>query len=221
MLLGDVSLHVHVLSESEADQHLLKQLTVSLAQGLPVAYLAIQEENALVCATIDGSSCRGSGVLPTMDNVICTRLDSGKDLTLRNVSQGLQFISVSLLPELEGSAPIESTCNANGNEFELPSMLDIGLKVNSDKVSHHGYHRYYAPALSSLRNSPVRLLEIGLLGGGSLKLWKAFFPRATIVGVDNGYQTGQLMDGAPCEIDQCRLQLGGFDIKGKHWYVHR
>lgn len=165
----------------------------------------------MVCASLQADGCME--INGPSDGVICTSIHSGKELVLQNVSQGRKFISAAFIaPTLD--IPTLSTCNANGNIFELPTMLDIGLKVNSDKISHHGYHRYYVPALSALRNTPVRLLEIGLLGGGSLKLWKAFLPKSTLVGVDNGYQTGTLMDDATCEAEKCKLHMIDFDATG-------
>lgn len=52
----------------------------------------------------------------------------------------------------------------------------------------HKWHHYlsiYDRYLSRYRNTPVRLLEIGVYRGGSLKLWREYFgPQATIVGID-------------------------------------
>jgi hypothetical protein len=48
----------------------------------------------------------------------------------------------------------------------------------------HGYDLVYEPAFSSLRDSPIRLLEIGILKGASVSAWLDYFPRAEIVAVD-------------------------------------
>lgn len=43
------------------------------------------------------------------------------------------------------------------------------------------YHRHFAP----FRNTPSSILEIGVLGGGSLEMWRQYFgPQAAIYGVD-------------------------------------
>ena len=56
---------------------------------------------------------------------------------------------------------------------------------NTDKGSRgHRYDRVYEPALQSLRDEPIRLLEIGVLRGESLAAWVGYFPRATVIGLD-------------------------------------
>jgi hypothetical protein len=42
------------------------------------------------------------------------------------------------------------------------------------------YHRLFEP----LRHLPIRLLELGVHQGMSMKLWESYFPLATIVGLD-------------------------------------
>ena len=47
------------------------------------------------------------------------------------------------------------------------------------------YFPVYTELLSPLRESPIKLLEIGVARGGSLKLWQQFLhPKSTIVGID-------------------------------------
>jgi hypothetical protein len=51
------------------------------------------------------------------------------------------------------------------------------------KWSHYFdiYERHFAP----YRNRPIRMLEIGVAGGGSLQMWRSFFhPDTVIVGID-------------------------------------
>jgi SAM-dependent methyltransferase len=60
--------------------------------------------------------------------------------------------------------------------------LDLS-KYDTDKINHH-YLDLYAPMLAPWRDKPVRLLEIGILKGGSLRLWKDYFPQGIIAGID-------------------------------------
>ena len=65
---------------------------------------------------------------------------------------------------------------------ELESMKDVGWRSGTDKVKHHGYHRFYPLFLEPLRqmnlNSPIRMLEIGYLHGESFKMWLEYFKGA-------------------------------------------
>ena len=42
----------------------------------------------------------------------------------------------------------------------------------------------YEPYLDPMRDSATAVLEIGVKRGGSLKLWKEYFPNAQVIGVD-------------------------------------
>jgi len=72
---------------------------------------------------------------------------------------------------------------------QLSKLLD---KHGSDKgPSHHNYSGSYFKILQGLQNSPLVFLEIGVggyqypdRGGGSLKAWEEFFPKARIHGID-------------------------------------
>lgn len=87
-------------------------------------------------------------------------------------------------------------------------LTRLANKYGSDKgdihLSRHCYTRVYGPLFESMRDQPLKILEIGLLhkrdgwkdpeardGGGqiasqapSLEMWSAFFPNAQIIGFD-------------------------------------
>ena len=54
----------------------------------------------------------------------------------------------------------------------------------SDKLSHHGYHRIYPWFLAHFRDRSVDLLEIGIHETESLKLWKGYFKQIRLCGID-------------------------------------
>jgi hypothetical protein len=54
---------------------------------------------------------------------------------------------------------------------------------NTDKITH-GYLDVYDPILAPWLGREIKLLEIGILKGGSLQLWRDYFPLGTIVGID-------------------------------------
>jgi hypothetical protein len=61
-------------------------------------------------------------------------------------------------------------------------QLDLSA-YDSDKIKH-GYLGLYDPVLAPWINKEVTLLEVGVLRGGSLRLWRDYFPRGTIIGID-------------------------------------
>jgi hypothetical protein len=61
-------------------------------------------------------------------------------------------------------------------------QLDLGC-YSTDKINH-GYLEVYDPILVRWVDREIRLLEIGIHEGGSLQLWRDYFPRGTIVGID-------------------------------------
>jgi len=63
--------------------------------------------------------------------------------------------------------------------------------MGTDKEGAHAYADAYERHLGHLRHRPIKLLEIGVggyadpdSGGESLRMWKAFFPQAEIIGID-------------------------------------
>lgn len=56
-------------------------------------------------------------------------------------------------------------------------------QYDSDKIIS-GYLTVYDELFQSLVHQPVKLLEIGIYRGGSLRLWRDYFPHGQIAGVD-------------------------------------
>lgn len=69
----------------------------------------------------------------------------------------------------------------------------------------HGYTPFYESWLGSMRNEPVRILEIGVcdprMPGASLKGWYEYFPKATIFGYD-------IVDGHRFDNDRVTTFIG-------------
>jgi hypothetical protein len=64
------------------------------------------------------------------------------------------------------------------------SFKTLGIEANTDKVTHHGYDRFYSRYLDGLRSSATGMLEIGIYYQNSILLWKKYFEGAHIYGVD-------------------------------------
>jgi hypothetical protein len=71
------------------------------------------------------------------------------------------------------------------------NLSALAIVYWTDKASVHRYTRHYERHLRHLRRRPIRLLEIGIggdesptWGGASLRMWRDYFPRAEIHGLD-------------------------------------
>jgi hypothetical protein len=120
-----------------------------------------------------------------------------------------------------------------------PGLRDLALQHGTDKEGKHSYAAAYERHLGHLRDRPIRLLEIGVgghtdprSGGASLRMWKAFFPRATIVGVDVVDKSALAEDrivivrgnqGDRAFLERLAADHGPFDVvidDGSHWCTH-
>lgn len=61
-------------------------------------------------------------------------------------------------------------------------LHQLGLKYGTDKATFHGYCDFYQEHLPTKINS---LLEIGVMDGASLRMWRDYYPDAEIYGVEN------------------------------------
>ncbi len=70
-------------------------------------------------------------------------------------------------------------------------LQDIHLQYKTDKGTEHNYVPFYDSIFGDLRLKENNLLEIGVLHGGSLKMWHDFFENSHVYGVEDfSQQTG-------------------------------
>jgi hypothetical protein len=68
---------------------------------------------------------------------------------------------------------------------DLPTLDQIALSCGADKSSaFHDYARIYEAHLAPRRHEPLLILELGVLRGQSLRMWRDYFPKAQVFGVD-------------------------------------
>ena len=115
------------------------------------------------------------------------------------------------------------------------TLDEIGIKHGTDKSSrYHDYLSFYEIFLSHMRPEPIKLLEIGVFNGQSLRMWYDYFPNATIIGVDIQPSAQQHANARTLirTADQSNLQelvdiaveLGPFDViieDGSHRWEHQ
>ena len=69
------------------------------------------------------------------------------------------------------------------------TLCKLGSKHQTDKNMHNRtsslcYLDIYEPYFKRFQNKEINLLEIGVRGGNSLRVWEDFFLKASIFGVD-------------------------------------
>ncbi len=84
----------------------------------------------------------------------------------------------------------------------------LATVYGSDKWGAHWYAQHYERFFRSRRRQPIVLLEIGIggfndpkAGGASLRMWKNYFPRGRIYGVD-------IFDKRPHDEDRIKTFVG-------------
>jgi hypothetical protein len=90
-------------------------------------------------------------------------------------------------------------------------LVVLARQFGTDKWGRHWYARDYQHHFAPLRKRPLTLLEIGVggyheldKGGASLRMWKAYFPKARIFGLD-------LFDKRGLEEERIRIFQGSQD----------
>lgn len=101
------------------------------------------------------------------------------------------------------------------------SLLEsLGRRYGADKLEH-GYLPRYAERFDALRGTFIRLFEIGVMDGASLRMWRDYFHDGEIYGLDINPSTmfeenriktfcGDQSDGAL--LSKIVEQVGCFDI---------
>jgi SAM-dependent methyltransferase len=70
-------------------------------------------------------------------------------------------------------------------QFDQWSLTQIADHFGTDKgSSKHGYTHVYELYFSPLRKRPLRILELGIYRGASLKMWSKYFAAGFVTGVD-------------------------------------
>ena len=94
-------------------------------------------------------------------------------------------------------------------------------KAATDKGWRHGYTKIYDEVFEKLRDEPIKLLEIGVKRGASLRLWAEVFLNAEIFGIDinarcASHETDRfkIIIGDSCDSELIKevSEYGPFDI---------
>jgi hypothetical protein len=66
----------------------------------------------------------------------------------------------------------------------MAKKVSDAARYDTDQAGHSHYHQNYEEHFQSLHDKEVKLLELDVFKGGSLLLWRDYFPCGTIVGLD-------------------------------------
>lgn len=67
----------------------------------------------------------------------------------------------------------------------MTSLDELAIAFGTDKSSRvHHFTKHYEVYFELLRDLPLKVLEVGVQSGASLRMWKQYFPKAQIYGVD-------------------------------------
>jgi hypothetical protein len=71
-----------------------------------------------------------------------------------------------------------------GRDLTLQELVDADETDAKTDKGRHGYLGIYEKILAPIRNTYLPILEIGVGQGGSLRMWRDFFPNAQIHGIE-------------------------------------
>lgn len=121
--------------------------------------------------------------------VLDSALGRARTDSLRRLERRLRSRAMATYERARPTAPPEAP--QPSAPAARPDLTALAEKHGTDKWGTHRYTPHYEASLKHLRSSQFTLLELGIggfvdeqSGGESLRMWKEFFPRATIVGLD-------------------------------------
>lgn len=106
----------------------------------------------------------------------------------------LHYIGHSSIKELSFTL-LKHTCKVNQEGVLMFSHSDhvtnvnnsfgeLGLASGTDKISYHRYDKIYPFYIDKYKDQEISLFEIGYENGNSFRVWKEYFPKATIYAMD-------------------------------------
>ncbi|NDG83802.1 MAG: class I SAM-dependent methyltransferase, partial [Proteobacteria bacterium] len=120
-----------------------------------------------------------------------------------------------------------------------PSLTDLAIRHQTDKWGLHFYTPHYERHFQHLRDEKINVLEIGVggyedphKGGESLRMWRDFFPNASIYGIDihnkSPHEGDRIRIFRGSQVDEAFLkrvveEIGGIDLiidDGSHLNSH-
>ena len=101
----------------------------------------------------------------------------------------------------------------------MTRLTELGIKHNTDKAYSHHFTDFYDLHLRNLMFP--NLLEIGVLDGGSLRMWKEYFGPGLVVGMDQDDKSGLALGEIttcignqenPSDLLKCLAYADAYDV---------
>ena len=97
------------------------------------------------------------------------------------------------------------------------NLTELGFLFKTDKATDHHFTDFYHEKLNHLRNDKINLLEIGIMTGQSLRMWKEYFPNGNIYAVDlnnlKHYQEDRIIIEQCDQTDHIKMNTIFKDVK--------
>lgn len=92
-------------------------------------------------------------------------------------------------------------------------LSEIHTNFKTDKGTVHSYINWYEQTFEDRREESLNILELGVLFGGSLKMWEHYFPNSMIYGIEDFSQKdGQWhYQFEPLDVDSIMEDLNSYD----------
>jgi hypothetical protein len=135
--------------------------------------------------------------------------------------------------------PVPSLADRLLARWRRRDLVFLARRFGTDKWGRHWYAQHYQRHFESFRRRAITLLEIGVggyddprAGGESLRMWKAYFPKARIFGLDLYDKSAlqeeriRIFQGSqddPAALDRVVAETGPLDVvidDGSHQNAH-
>lgn len=117
-----------------------------------------------------------------------------------------QFIDASLQQQIvhfvgkkKGLLPEFLARLSQRERAAVVTLAQLGERFGTDKGTDHSYLDVYEQLLDPLRSKHITMLEIGIAGGASLRMWRSWFSAADIYGLDVNIES---VDAPGCKLIQ-------------------
>jgi hypothetical protein len=92
-------------------------------------------------------------------------------------------------------------------------LSEIHTNFKTDKGTAHSYINWYEQTFEDRREESLNILELGVLFGGSLKMWEHYFSNSMIYGIEDFSQKdGQWhYQFEPLDVDSIMEDLNSYD----------